>query len=938
MATVKEVVTLLEGDAYKLASATAHMAAIQIVDQEDGIGFNNADKFLGAHLSSIISLNPTNQEALKAASFLIGVKYRKQTVEIVGPEDLDRFARFSKDKPTKDQRDDLRSIIAIKVTERGVVFSSPYSEEVSSILRSLGGRHSKVASGHQYEVLNKKAQAAAERLVASGFKLAGESALADISFEKDPGFEVTCKVEGDWASLWSPNDSQIKEAIRSCNRRMWVPEDRCWKVKTYDLPGLAYRLDKINGLSFDSVRVAAESAPLKGVSCISMKGYAYLNWDFDPRLNPVVKGLPGAKFRMDWPPLKKAECEDIKGWRIEISDLTIAIDRLSRFDLDLSHLQTAAAEYALSIKEDPIVVDPKLLEALYGFQKEGVEFLTRPIAELRKKGGGPLVRGAILADEMGLGKTIQSIVASNAIVGESSDRILVVCPKSAMINWNREIKQFAGVEQDVGFFDNVDPKTKWVLINYDMIEKSYDKVAAMRIGVLLIDEAQNIRNEKSLRCAALTGGSIWSEPDDQGRARKREVGGISEFVTRRVFPISGTPMPNRANNLIPLLRAIGHRYGSADVWSFKKTFCDPVTSPYGTSFDGSSNMSQLAEELKPYMIQRFKSDVTNIPPKIRSVNDFEIADMSGYHALEERYANLADLSFEESRKQRFALLNEMRQWTAKETIPYGVERAEEIVSSGQKILIFTEYHKVIEAYQEQFGDKAVILHGKMSPADRQSSIDRFQNDPEVRVFIGQRHAAGVAITLTAASFVLMNDLDWVPANHSQNEDRAHRIGTTGTVNVEYMRPIGTFAEKMWKHVEEKLKNISAFQGRTESILGKVDRDMYQKYSKHEVTLDESLDVDLDIDSFSGVSNEPQEIIAPSSLVTTLKSTTSSVMAPIVKLIENEIVETVIESIPKVPAPHPLTLVPSIGPSMERVEVSRNQKRSARPIVQQGFNF
>ena len=80
----------------------------------------------------------------------------------------------------------------------------------------------------------------------------------------------------------------------------------------------------------------------------------------------------------------------------------------------------------------------------------------------------------------------------------------------------------------------------------------------------------------------------------------------------------------------------------------------------------------------------------------------------------------------------------------------------------------------------------MTITGEVPTAKRQGIVDRFQNDDSIRVLIGQIHAAGVGINLTAARQVVFNDLDWVPANHWQAEDRTHRIGQTGTVNVTYM--------------------------------------------------------------------------------------------------------------------------------------------------------
>ena len=101
----------------------------------------------------------------------------------------------------------------------------------------------------------------------------------------------------------------------------------------------------------------------------------------------------------------------------------------------------------------------------------------------------------------------------------------------------------------------------------------------------------------------------------------------------------------------------------------------------------------------------------------------------------------------------------------------------------------------------------VTVTGEVPTTKRQALVDRFQNDETVRVFVGQIHAAGVGINLTAASQVVFNDLDWVPANHWQAEDRAHRIGQAGTVNVTYMVARKTLEEFVRGVLETKAQLV-----------------------------------------------------------------------------------------------------------------------------------
>jgi SWI/SNF-related matrix-associated actin-dependent regulator 1 of chromatin subfamily A len=108
------------------------------------------------------------------------------------------------------------------------------------------------------------------------------------------------------------------------------------------------------------------------------------------------------------------------------------------------------------------------------------------------------------------------------------------------------------------------------------------------------------------------------------------------------------------------------------------------------------------------------------------------------------------------------------------------------VEQGEKVIVFSCFEGPMQQLSKHFSGSAVLLTGK-TPADkRQSLVDRFQENDKIRVFLANIIAGGIGTNLTAATQVVFNDLDWVPANHWQAEDRAYRIGQTRTVNVTYL--------------------------------------------------------------------------------------------------------------------------------------------------------
>jgi SNF2 family DNA or RNA helicase len=139
-------------------------------------------------------------------------------------------------------------------------------------------------------------------------------------------------------------------------------------------------------------------------------------------------------------------------------------------------------------------------------------------------------------------------------------------------------------------------------------------------------------------------------------------------------------------------------------------------------------------------------------------------------------------------------------------------------SEDKKIIIFTVFTESLKTLKKEFGDLAVCHNGEMSDKEKQKSIDQFQTNPKVRVFIGNIISAGSAITLTAADTTIMHDLDFVPANHQQAEDRNWRIGTTKTVNIYYPIFNDTIEERIYETLQKKKEIISTVMGeKLESI-------------------------------------------------------------------------------------------------------------------------
>jgi SNF2 family DNA or RNA helicase len=200
---------------------------------------------------------------------------------------------------------------------------------------------------------------------------------------------------------------------------------------------------------------------------------------------------------------------------------------------------------------------------------------------------------------------------------------------------------------------------------------------------------------------------------------------------------------------------------------------------------GASNLEELRDRTKPQVLRRLKEEILDLPDKIITPIYLKLKSRD-YEELMGEYYRWFDQSNESgSLTVQFSKLMKVRQVIAEEKIKNTCEIAENIVEQGKKVIIFTNFTDTLNQITEHFGKSAVKLDGSMSKQERQKAVDRFQEDEKIQVFVGNIKAAGVGITLTAAEAVIMNDLSFVPSDHSQAEDRAYRYGQKNNVLVYY---------------------------------------------------------------------------------------------------------------------------------------------------------
>ena len=415
-----------------------------------------------------------------------------------------------------------------------------------------------------------------------------------------------------------------------------------------------------------------------------------------------------------------------------------------------------------------MVKDNKVKDVVIDYEK----YSHRPPLEHQKEAIKSLVENKkfILADDMGLGKTTSTIIAA---LETGAKKILIICPASLKINWQREIENYSNRPTSI-----IEGK-KWedgdfVIINYDIIKNFHDEkkksdsvLLKTKFDLVIIDEAHYIQNKQAQRTKL-----------------------INDFVSNidRLWLLTGTPITSRPINYFNLLNLI--ECPVAKNWmAYVKRYCNGFQFQAGRrkiwNVSGASNLEELRDRTAPLVLRRLKENVLDLPDKIITPVYLRLKSKE-YEALMGEYYDWYDKNGEsDSLTLQFTKLTKVRQVIAEEKVPSTIEICENIVEQGKKVIVFTNFTKTLEMILEHFGKKAVRLDGQMSQKERQMSVDRFQNEDDVMVFVGNIKAAGVGITLTAGEAVVMNDLSFLPSDHSQAEDRSYRYGQKNNVLVYY---------------------------------------------------------------------------------------------------------------------------------------------------------
>lgn len=441
---------------------------------------------------------------------------------------------------------------------------------------------------------------------------------------------------------------------------------------------------------------------------------------------------------------------------------------------------------------------------LYPYQREGMLHLA-------------FTERALLADEMGLGKTIQALAACALLhrLGKAK-RVLVVSPASLKSEWEEQIQKFTDLGKTIVFGNRTKRKASYkegvffTLVNYEQVMRDFEVInELMQPDIVVLDEAQRIKN--------------WSTKTAQS---------IKRLKSRYAFVLTGTPIENRIDDLYSIVNFINPTM-LGSLFRFNREYYkfDENGRP-----SGYQNLDRLHEQINPLMMRRRKIDVeTELPDRTDRTLFVPMTSIQTEHYDEHKHQVGILRTIAERRPLRKEELDKLQRELAMMRMmcdtPYILDPEEKacpklreiktlldelLADADVKIVIFSEWVKMLELVREHCEAQKIgnVWHtGSVPQVKRREEINRFKNDPDIRIFLSS-DSGGVGLNLQNASVVINCDLPWNPAKLEQRIARVWRKHQTRSVTVIKLVSENTIEHRMIETLFNKQNLADAVIDRT----------------------------------------------------------------------------------------------------------------------------
>lgn len=512
---------------------------------------------------------------------------------------------------------------------------------------------------------------------------------------------------------------------------------------------------------------------------------------------------------------------EIRKDKLEISKLRFSvIDEL--FDkLDDTRVLEEIAEKRKRLKTFNNINEtrvPKQIKAsLRHYQKEGLNWLNF-LDEVQW--------GGILADDMGLGKTLQILAFLQHQSNSKRGVNLVVVPTTLLFNWENELKKFAPKLKALYYYGSDRAKNTSEFANFDLVFTTYgilvrdiQILSEFRFNYAVLDESQAIKNPASHRYKA-----------------------ACLINAQNKIALTGTPIENSTFDLFAQMNFVNRGF-LGSVQKFKEDYSTPIDK------DGNEVMAgELNRVINPFILRRTKENVASeLPDKTEDILycEMETGQRRVYDAYRNEYRNrliskIEEDGMEKSKMMVLEALTRLRQicdspvlLNSDEVVENQSVKIKELVrhitnkTGRHKILVFSQFVKMLGLIQDELAKLNIeyeYLDGQSSSKQREQSVNRFQENENLRVFLISLKAGGTGLNLTAADYVYLIDPWWNPAVENQAIDRCHRIGQDKKVFAYRMICKNTVEEKILTLQNKKKKIAGDIIQTDESILKKLNQD------------------------------------------------------------------------------------------------------------------
>lgn len=570
--------------------------------------------------------------------------------------------------------------------------------------------------------------------------------------------------------------------------------------------------------------------PIDSVVRISkLKTNYKLTYDYNQRLSEFIKTLPREHWSV------KVENTVINGkekdiWSRVISEVemgkvisflmdnglsfkfeNVAEDDLNRLRREYLERQNKIAEI-LRLKAESLDVSDEDFSFLkrqpYDYQKQAVKFF-----ELNNGSG-------ILGDQPGVGKTLSAM----AYAAKNKLKTLVICPASLKLNWRNEIKEFTN-ENSFVYKYKAKKKSKDILhtqdesifhiINYesldtylkfeykhkcknkkckwecDDLEKAYTVCPGCTLRGTITSKINGVIGFGDKAGIMLDPANYDLVVLDEAHYIKSPTANRTKLIKKAFLDvpkkilISGTAIKNRPMELFSLLNFLdGKDWNNSHAFGVR--YAAGFDGPWGWDFGGASNLDELFTRISSFFLRRLKKDVLKfLPPKTFTNIPLELseAEYREYKKVEKgivEQINAETGETTETLTHHLANIHKLKMFTSKIKVNNAIEMIQDIIDADEKVVVFSQYVDIANKIKEHFGDTAVIFTGKNNITEKQAAVDGFQKNNKIKIFSGTIGAAGVGITLTAASKLIFVDSAWSPSDMEQASDRIHRASSTAS--------------------------------------------------------------------------------------------------------------------------------------------------------------